>query len=437
MAQLAELLGKLAELEQFGVLAQLLTPRMIEAAHAPKDIVAVSLANAGWRHRLQLLILQPTPFCNLDCDYCYLTDRANRRRMDFGTLDAAVGKVFAARLAAPELSVIWHAGEPLAVPQEWYAEAFARVERHRLPSVRVTHHFQTNGVLLDERWCELINKHGVRVGVSLDGPDWLHDRHRKTRDGRGTHARVMRGVEQLRAAGIPFHVICVVTRESLAHADAIFDFFATLGVTHLCFNIEEIEAANSTSSLADRRADMEFRAFFARIIERRRMAPSVFRVREIDGVIAALRHPAFGTLSGNSQNEPGRILNVAWDGTFSTYSPELLGQAHPRLASLALGNVLFDDLVPGVAHAAFTKMAAEIEAGVARCRASCKYFDFCLGGAPANKLAENGSFDSTETMFCRLTQKAVIDVVLEALDRDLLPGTSSQAQLGLDRGIPT
>jgi uncharacterized protein len=148
--------------------------------------------------------------------------------MDFGTLDAAVGKVFAAQLAAPELSVIWHAGEPLVVPEEWYAEAFARSERHRLPSVRVTHHFQTNGVLLDERWYEFINKHGVRIGVSLDGPDWLHDRHRKTRNGHRTHARVMRSIEQLRTAGILFHVICVITRDSLAHADAIFEFLVSV-----------------------------------------------------------------------------------------------------------------------------------------------------------------------------------------------------------------
>ena len=58
----------------------------------------------------------------------------------------------------------------------------------------------------------------------------------------------------------------------------------------------------------------------------------------------------------------------------------------------------------------------EIERGVERCRQSCEYYEICLGGAPANKLFENGRFDSTETLFCRLAKKAVIDVVLERME---------------------
>jgi uncharacterized protein len=52
-----------------------------------------------------------------------------------------------------------------------------------------------------------------------------------------------------------------------------------------------------------------------------------------------------------------------------------------------------------------------------QCRQTCEYFDICLGGCPANKIFENGTFDSTETLFCRLAKKAVIDVVLERVER--------------------
>jgi uncharacterized protein len=62
-------------------------------------------------------------------------------------------------------------------------------------------------------------------------------------------------------------------------------------------------------------------------------------------------------------------------------------------------------------------MHAEIQAGVRRCRESCAYFAFCGGGAPVNKYFENGSFDSTETLFCRLSKQAVLDVVLGKLER--------------------
>jgi uncharacterized protein len=113
------------------------------------------------------------------------------------------------------------------------------------------------------------------------------------------------------------------------------------------------------------------------------------------------------------------MLNIAWDGSFTTFSPELLGARHPRLGAFSLGNVLRDALPPA-ANARYPAQCGEIARGVENCRAQCRYFDFCLGGAPANKLGELGRLDGTETMFCRLTQKATVDVVLAALDQDLV-----------------
>jgi uncharacterized protein len=400
------------------------------AAPGPAPATATQRA-PDWRGKLELLVLQPTPFCNLDCDYCYLPHRDDTRRMDLGTLDAAAWKIFTGGLPAPRMSIVWHAGEPTAVPVRWYEEAFARLAPYRSPAIAVSHHFQTNGVLLDSQWCEFIGKHAVHVGVSLDGPAHLHDRHRRTRDGRGTHARVMRGIGALRDAGIPFHVICVLTRDSLAHADEIFDFFADVAPTCLCFNIEEAEGDHRRSSLTGSDADAAaieraFRAFLSRIVERMRGESPPFRVREVDSVLAALRHPDYGHLDANSQNEAGRIVSIAFDGRFTTFSPELLGASHPRHGDTCLGNVLSDPLPPDDPTTAYRAQNAEIARGIARCRDECKYFDFCMGGAPSNKLGEHGRYDVTETMFCRLTQKAVVDVVLDALDRDLAPKQATE-----------
>ena len=65
---------------------------------------------------VQLLVLQPTPFCNLDCSYCYLPDRNSKARMDWATLELAVKRVLASRYVDETLSVVWHSGEPLVLP---------------------------------------------------------------------------------------------------------------------------------------------------------------------------------------------------------------------------------------------------------------------------------------------------------------------------------
>ncbi len=374
-------------------------------------------APAAARGRLELLIVQASPFCNLDCSYCYLPDRADRRRMTMDVLDGVMRAVFSGGLPGAELSIVWHAGEPMAVPREWYEAAFACVARHA-GDTRVQHHFQTNAVLIDAPWCTFFRRHGVRVGVSVDGPAFLHDRHRRTRDGRGTHDKVLRGIAQLQAAGLPFHAICVLTRDALPHADAIFDFFVALGVQQVGFNVEEAEAAHAASSLSAALAAGELRAFWQQMLRRLDAQPGRLRVREVESVLAALRDPRFGRERGNAQNQPGRMLNVAWDGSWCHWSPELLGGRHPRLGSLALGNLAheLDDPACALRLAA---MQQEIDRGVAQCRRECAYFDFCLGGAPSNKLAEHGSFAAGETLACRLGQKVLIDAVLGALDRAL------------------
>ena len=374
---------------------------------------------------LQLLVLQASPFCNLDCRYCYLPDRDDSRRMPLGLLDSVMTQLMASGLAGPELSIVWHAGEPMAVPRDWYEAAFAIVARHarKAGTTRVQHHFQTNAVLIDDRWCDFFRRHGVRVGISVDGPAALHDAHRRTRDGRGTHARVMQGITRLREAGLSFHCIAVLTRDALDQADPIHDFFAALGADQVGFNVEEAEAAHARSSLEAAGSETALRAFWARLLQRLQAEPGRLRVREVESVLAALRHPRFGQLAGNAQNQPGQMLNVDCDGRWCFWSPELLGSQHPLLGAAVMGQLASADAGFAAASGApaWARWQREIDAGVQRCHAECAYFDFCLGGAPSNKLAEQGHFGGSQTQACRLGQQVVIDAVLASLDQQLPP----------------
>lgn len=393
-----------------------------------RQLLRSPAGSAPTLHPLELLIVQASPFCNLDCSYCYLPERGDKRRMSMETLDALLHWVFstqtgksgqaAPQLAGPALSIVWHAGEPMAVPRKWYEDAFARIAT--LAKGRaVVHHFQTNAVLVDDAWCEFFIRHRVQVGVSIDGPAALHDRHRRTRDGRGTHAQVLRGLQQLQQAGIGVHAIGVLTRDALTQPDALYDFFASLGLEQVGFNVEEIEAVHTDSSLAAPDIVVLWNSFWRCFIQRVQAQPGGLRVRELDMVVQALRDPRFGRLAGNSQNQPGSILNVAHNGDFTFWSPELVGTRHPNLGAATLGNVCRENPFDALQLPTLAAWQLEIDAGVAGCRAECRYFDFCLGGAPANKLAELGHFAGTQTMACRLGQQALIDAVLTALDADL------------------
>src|SRR5262249_55140349 len=116
------------------------------------------------------------------------------------------------------------------------------------------------------------------------------------------------------------------------------------------------------------------------------------------------------------ENKPWAIVNVDWAGNFSTYSPELLGLSSPRHGNFALGNVGTTSLEAVLASAQFARLEEEIGRGVEMCREGCRYFPFCGGGPPANKYFENGTFASTETLFCRLHKQACLDVTVKILE---------------------
>jgi len=375
---------------------------------------------------VRLLVIQPTPFCNLACDYCYLPDRGNRSRIRFEVLEAAVERVLESPWFEGGFTLLWHAGEPLTMPIAFYDEATARIqallEQRGLPPSTVVQSLQTNATTIDAAWCDCFERNNIHAGVSMDGPAFLHDAHRVTRTGLPTHAAVMRGIGWLQRRAIPFQVICVLTAESLDHAEAIADFFLAHGITDVGFNMEETEGLNTQSSLeatgeAGLALEERYRAFLEVIWRRSREQPDRLRIREFDGVTSLASSGA--RLAATDMNTPFVIVNVDAAGNTSTFDPELLSVATADYGDFSFGNVRSDSLERMAGTAKFQRVAAAIAAGVERCRSSCAYFGLCGGGAGSNKYWEHGRFDVSATQHCRYRIQLVADVVVDGMEREL------------------
>ena len=338
------------------------------------------------------------------------------------TLGRVVRGIFETDLIREAITFVWHAGEPLAVPMGWYRRAFEIVAENAPSGLRITHSFQSNGTLLNGEWCDFIQQTGICLGLSIDGPERIHDAHRKTRSGAGTHAKAMRGVSLLQQRGIDFHVIAVVTDDSLDHPDEIFDFFVEHGIIRFGFNVEEKEGIHAKSSL-ENSGDDRVGKFFRRIFERQKAMQGAVRVREFDFALQRIlgrRQSPDGMPSfDNEQVRPFGILNIDWQGNFSTFSPEMLGLATEKYGPFVFGSFLNGGLESALTNPKFLEVLRDTRAGVERCRRECGFFDLCGGGAPANKFFENGTFDSTSTDYCRHIVKLPISIVLEDLEAGL------------------
>ena len=365
---------------------------------------------------LELLVIQPTPFCNLDCSYCYLPNRLDKRKITTETLEKVFNWTFSSGLVRGPFTLLWHAGEPMVLPASFYEQATLLLERCNTSGFEINQSFQTNATLVNDDWCDFIRRRNVQVGVSVDGPDFLNDRNRTTRNGGGTLDRVLRGMKLLRDHDIFFDVITVLTSTSLDYPDELFDFYIEHGITDVAFNVEEIEGPHVTSSLAGSGMEPRFRRFYSRFMDLALSSDPPLRVREFESSRSSIARPEQLTRR-TQENRPFGILNVDCAGNFSTYSPELLGLSSERLGSFALGNVATDSLDSVLAMPRFLTLDDEIRRGVDLCQESCRYYPFCGGGPPGNKYFENGNFATSETLSCRLHKKATFDVALDKFER--------------------
>lgn len=365
---------------------------------------------------IQTVVLQPTPFCNINCRYCYLPQRDAKTVMPLATVVAVFEKIFASGWSSPFLTVIWHAGEPLVLPTSYYQAAFEAIEALRPPSVSLRHCIQTNGMLIDQDWCNFIKKWHVDVGVSIDGPRHLHDSNRVTRAGRGTFDRTIAGIRLLRRENVPFHVISVLTEKSIHSPKEMLEFYISEGIEDVCFNVEESEGIHASRLLSSSDPQDSFRYFLDRFWTLSRQTSQIRFIREIDGMIHRIFRPE-GAPVDNPQVEPFAMLNIDCHGNLSSFSPELLGYKNAEYNDFIVGNVLTDSLEDMRHSPAMLAMTRDIAAGVEACQRECDYFSVCGGGAPVNKLSENGSFRTSRTAFCSLIQIVPTDLILNALDR--------------------
>jgi uncharacterized protein len=370
---------------------------------------------------INLIVIQPTSFCNLDCDYCYLPDRQLKNQLSLDLIDPIFKAIFTSPFFRQDATVCWHAGEPLAVPISFYAAAFERIEaanrQYNPTSYGLRQSIQTNGTLINQAWCDLFKQYHVHVGVSIDGPAFLHDAHRKTRKGLGTHAATMRGVASLQKNGLECSAIAVLTKDSLAYPDEIFHFFMDNGITDVGFNMEETEGENQSSSLDRAEIEEQYRAFIQRFWELVIQANGEFKLREFEAICGLIYTDT--RLQNTDMNKPFVIVNIDSKGNFSTFDPELLAVQTDRYGQFIMGNVLQDSFASICATQSFQLAYRDMSAGVDLCRQTCDYFGLCGGGNGSNKYWENGSFNSSETWACRYRIKAIADIVMENLENSL------------------
>jgi uncharacterized protein len=179
------------------------------------------------------------PKCNLNCDYCfYLEKKAffgedENFRMSDVVLNAYITKYIASQ-PTPEVEFVWQGGEPTLLGLDFFKRV-VELQKPFCNQKTITNSLQTNGTLLTDEWCEFLKENNFLVGISLDGPEEIHNRYRRDRGGNDTFNKVMQGLKLLQKYDIEYNVMACVARETAYKPLEVYHFFKDQGVKFIQF----------------------------------------------------------------------------------------------------------------------------------------------------------------------------------------------------------
>lgn len=176
--------------------------------------------------------------CNLSCSYCYYLDKAdyyskNMNVMSAGILEKYIQQYIEAN-KIPEITFVWHGGEPLLAGIDFYRKAVS-LQRKYAAGKKIVNTLQTNGLLITAEWCRFFHENNFLVGVSVDGPEDIHDAYRRNRSGAPSFSKVMHAVALLHQYKVEFNTLTVVTNLSEGRGREVYRFLKSLGSRYMQF----------------------------------------------------------------------------------------------------------------------------------------------------------------------------------------------------------
>jgi uncharacterized protein len=196
------------------------------------------------------------PLCNLNCRYCFYLEKeklypsAGRWGMPEDVLECYVRQYIESQ-DVPTVNFAWQGGEPTLLGVEYFRKA-VELQRRYANGKRIENSIQTNGVLLDDAWCEFLAAEHFLVGISIDGPRKMHDRYRVDKSGAPTFDRVMNGLQFLKKHNVEFNTLTCVQKNNSRYPLEVYRFLKDIGSRYMQFIpvVERIAATALPDGLA-------------------------------------------------------------------------------------------------------------------------------------------------------------------------------------------
>ena len=176
--------------------------------------------------------------CNLNCEYCYYLDKkelysGKEPVMDMELLEIFI-KQYIEAIDVPEVTFIWHGGEPMIPGVNYYKDVIS-LQKKYAGGKTIHNVIQTNGSLINEEWCEFLHDNNFLVGISIDGPKEIHDAYRTMRSGASSFDMVIKAISLMAKYNVEYNTMSVVNNLSEGNGSKVYNFLKSIGSHYMQF----------------------------------------------------------------------------------------------------------------------------------------------------------------------------------------------------------
>jgi uncharacterized protein len=349
---------------------------------------------SGQTPRITSLLIKPaSAVCNLDCAYCFYLDRdadpyksLPGRRMPDETLERLVDTYLF--YSYPQSVFAFQGGEPTLAGLPFFHKLVELQKRYGRDGQSVSNSLQTNAMLLDRDWCALFREYHWLLGVSLDGPQEVHDRYRFNKEGRGTWKRVMESIELLKTNRVEFNVLCVLSTANVDKPKDLYRFYRSLGIDSLQFiPLAEFDAAGNPLPFTI--SSEQYGRFLCEVFELWWPERRKVRVRMFDNIAEAVAGQKPGTCTMHETCDSYVVVEYNGD----VYPCDFFVEGGWKL-----GNITLDSWSEIARRTRRYSFASKKTLAHPDCQA-CQYQSICHGGCPKFRHGPHARFEDLD-YFC-------------------------------------
>jgi uncharacterized protein len=344
--------------------------------------------------------------CNMACDYCYYTQKTTGKSSGNHMMSERVLELFIRQYLRSDkdyISITWHGGEPLLRGIEFFERAM-EIERKYAGDRQVENSLQTNGLLVDEDWCYFFRENGFLVGLSIDGPEHVHDRYRRDRSGHATFSRVIRAMRLFQKHKVEFNTLSTINDYGSQYPVEIYRFLKEQGVRFMQFIpvVECLSPGSKEIVPPGERSEKKVAPWSVRPENYGRFLAAIFDewiVRDVGRYFV----PFFDAVLGNWCGAPASLCVMAkecgnagvleYDGcAYSCDHYVFPGNRLGNIGEKSLFELMRSDRQKRFGRQKSDKLTSE-------CR-RCEYLPLCHGECPRNRFAASSSGERGHNYLC-------------------------------------